>query len=84
VHNPVAYRALGLEFELWGFASLGVTSLYLQHFESLLSTSKYARFNVLRTFQKSSIVRKLLYALRSGFFDLAVVPMVVGMFEAFS
>lgn len=78
VHNSVAYRALALEFELWAFASLEVTSLYLLHFEHLLSTSKYARYNVLRTFQKSAIVRKLLYALRSGSFDLSIASTVVG------
>lgn len=78
VHNSVAYRSLGLEFELWSFAATGVTSLYLQHFECLLSTSKHARYNVLRTFQKSTIVRKLLYALRSGMFNPGVVPAVVG------
>jgi len=54
--------------------------LYLQHFEYLLSTSKHARYNALRTFQKSSIVRKLLYAFRSGLFDPTVVPVVVGMY----
>lgn len=76
--NSVAYRSLGLEFELWSHASLGVTSLYLQHFEYLLSTSKHARFNLLRTFQKSAMVRKLLFTLRSGLFDPAVVSIVVG------
>lgn len=78
VHNSAAYRALGLEFELWSHASLGVVTLYLQHFEYLLSTSKHARYNVLRTFQKSAMVKKMLYALRSGYFDAEVVPVVVG------
>lgn len=78
VHNPVAYRALGLEIELWAFGPLGVTSLYLQHFEYLLWSSKHARYNVLRTFQKSGMVKKLLYALRSDLFDPNVVPVVVG------
>ncbi|ORY31849.1 hypothetical protein BCR39DRAFT_525741 [Naematelia encephala] len=77
VHNSVAYRALGLEFELWSLAPLGVTSLYLQHFEYLLQTSKHSRFNLLRTFQKSAMVRKLLYALRSNLFEPSVVPVVV-------
>ena len=78
VHNSVAYRALGVEFELWSHAPLGVTSLYLEHFQYLLIDSKHRRFNLLRTFQKSAMIRKLLYALRSGLFDPAVVPVVVG------
>ena len=78
VHNSIAYRSLGLKVEMWAFASLGVTSLYLQHFEHLLLNSKHARYNVLRSFQKSNMVKKLLYALRSGYFDPSMVPMVVG------
>ena len=77
VHNSAAYRSLGLEFEVWARASLGVVTLYLQHFEHLLTTSKHSRYNILRTFQKTAVVRKLLYALRSGLFDLSVVPVVV-------
>jgi len=59
---------------------LGVTSLYLEHFQYLLIDSKHRRFNLLRTFQKSAMIRKLLYALRSGLFDAAVVPVVVGKY----
>ncbi|KAL7420576.1 Beige protein-like 1 [Cryptotrichosporon argae] len=77
VHNSAAYRAIGLEFEMWSYAPLGVVSLYFQHFDYLLSTSKFKRFNLLRTFQKSGVVRKLLYAIRSGMFDPAVVPVAV-------
>jgi hypothetical protein len=77
VHNSVAYRALGTEFELWSCAPLGVVSLYLQHFDYLLRDSKHARYNLLRTFQKSTVVRKLLFAMRSGYFDPAIVPVVV-------
>ncbi|OCF40285.1 hypothetical protein I317_05918 [Kwoniella heveanensis CBS 569] len=77
VHNSVAYRALGLEFELWSYAPDDVVKYYLHHFEYLLSASKHKRFNILRTFQKSAMVKKMLYALRSGLFDLEVVPHVI-------
>ncbi|KAK4689020.1 hypothetical protein P7C73_g1097, partial [Tremellales sp. Uapishka_1] len=77
VYNSAGYRSLGLEFELWSYAPLGVTALYLQHFQYLLVDSKHARYNLLRTFQKSSMVKKLLYALRSNLFDPAVIPVVV-------
>lgn len=78
VHNSVAYRALGLEFELWSYASDDVIRYYLQHFKHLLVTSKHKRFNILRTFQKSAMVKKMLYTLRSGLFAIEVVPDVVG------
>ncbi|ADV25860.1 hypothetical protein I305_04819 [Cryptococcus gattii E566] len=77
VHNTVAYRALGLEFELWSHASDDVIRYYLQHFKHLLATSKHKRFNILRTFQKSAMVKKMLYTLRSGLFAIEVVPDVV-------
>jgi hypothetical protein len=63
---------------MWSYGPLGVTALYLEHFQYLLVDSKHRRFNLLRTFQKSAMIRKLLYALRSGLFDAAVVPVVVG------
>ena len=54
-----------------------MVALYLQHFEHLLIRSRHSRYNILRTFQKAAMVRKLLFALRSGFFDPEVVPVVV-------
>lgn len=52
-------------------------TVYLQHFEILLVTSKHARYNILRTFQRSAIVKKMLFALRSGFFETAAVSIAV-------
>lgn len=77
VHNSVAYRALGLNFELWSSASSEVVTIYLQHFDALLSVSRHAHYNTLRTFQKSAIVKRMLFALRSGFFDTHAVEKVV-------
>lgn len=78
MHNSVAYRAIGLDFELWSLARRPVTEMYLQHFEYLITTSKHARFNALRTFQKAGAVKKLIFALRSGFFDQKLLPDVIG------
>lgn len=77
VNNSTAYRALGLEFELWALACKEVQELYFKHFEALLSISKHKRYNLLRTFQRSNIVRKLLFALRSGLYDAETLPMAV-------
>lgn len=77
VNNSTAYRALGLEFELWALACKDVQELYFKHFEELLAVSNHKRYNLLRTFQRSNIVRKLLYAMRSGLYDLETLPMAV-------
>lgn len=77
VQCSAGYKSLGLDFELWAHAQLPVVELFLEHFDSLLSKSQYKRFNLLRTFQKSNIVRKLLYAIRSGHYDPAAIPRAV-------
>lgn len=77
VQCSAGYKALALDFELWAHAQLPTVTLFLQHFEALLSASQYRRFNQLRTFQKSNVVRKLLYALRSGQYSPAAVPLAV-------
>lgn len=77
VHNSAAYRAIGLDFELWATAKDEVVALYFEDFSALLSVSKYKRYNLLRTFQKSNIVRKLLYAIRLGLYNLTTLPLAV-------
>ncbi|BEI85638.1 hypothetical protein CcaverHIS002_0510390 [Cutaneotrichosporon cavernicola] len=77
VQCSAGYKALGLDLELWAHAQLPTLTLYLQHFQALLAESQYRRFNQLRTFQKSNVVRKLLYALRSGHYTHAAVPLAV-------
>lgn len=78
VHNIAAYRAVALDFELWSKASSEVVSMYLQHFHHLVTTSKFSRFNNLRSFQKLGVVRKLLFALKSQWFPQSALPEVVG------
>lgn len=77
VHNSAAYRAIGLDFELWSSAPLDVTNIYFDSFQALLSKSQHRRYNLLVTFQKSHIVRKLLFSIRSGHFSADALPMAV-------
>jgi hypothetical protein len=82
VHNSAAYRAIGLEFELWASAPLAVQQLYFDHF-SLLLKSSHKRYNLLRTFQKSNPVRKLLFAIRQNLYELDVLPLAVATLRLF-
>lgn len=77
MHNSAAYRSIGLEFELWSSAPLDVQKLYFEHIDLLLSASKYKRFNLLRTFQRSGVVRKLLYTIRSGHYEPAALELAI-------
>ncbi|KAL1405839.1 Beige protein-like 1 [Vanrija albida] len=77
VHNSAAYRAIGLDFELWATAKDDVVALYFENFQALLAQSKYKRYNLLRTFQKSNMVRKLLFAIRLGLYNTTTIPLAV-------
>ncbi|KAG8791696.1 hypothetical protein FRC12_008394, partial [Ceratobasidium sp. 428] len=70
VTNVQAYRAVGLDLDLWSRTSTAVQQAYLSHFATLLTTSKFARFTVKSRFQshKIPVVKKLLLAIQIGIF----------------
>ncbi|KAG8739840.1 hypothetical protein FRC10_005070 [Ceratobasidium sp. 414] len=80
VTNIQAYRALGLDLDLWSRTSTVVQQAYLAHFSTLLSTSKFARFTIKSRFQshKVPVVKKLLLAIQLGTFKDEMELRVVG------
>ncbi|KAJ6588193.1 beach-domain-containing protein [Mycena capillaripes] len=77
VVNAVAYRAIALDFELWGRTRQEVQRVHLEHFTTLLITSRYKKFNIKQRFAKIGLVRKLLFALQTNWYQPEVVPFVV-------
>ncbi|CAH7677268.1 hypothetical protein PPACK8108_LOCUS12399 [Phakopsora pachyrhizi] len=73
IANPLAFRFLLLDFDLWASAE---ASIQLKHFESLrvmIETSIYSRFNIKRIVNRVmyvDIIPKMLRALRSRQFSL--------------
>ena len=65
--NPFLYRIVMLDFELWSQTSLELQRRHLFHFQLLLRTSRYRRFNVKRV-AKMQIVKKLIHAIRSNLY----------------
>ncbi|KAF7319608.1 hypothetical protein HMN09_00301200 [Mycena chlorophos] len=77
VVNAVAYRAIALDFELWSKTRAEVQRVHLEHFTTLLITSRYKRFNTKQRFAKIGLVRKLLFALQTNWYGPEVVVHVV-------
>ncbi|KAF7329558.1 hypothetical protein MKEN_00218700 [Mycena kentingensis (nom. inval.)] len=77
VVNAVAYRAIALDFELWSKTRAEVQRVHLEHFTTLLITSRYKRFNVKQRFVKVGLVRRLLFALQTSWYAPEVVVHVV-------
>ncbi|KAJ7639738.1 beach-domain-containing protein [Mycena polygramma] len=77
VVNAVAYRAIALDFELWARTRQEVQRVHLEHFTTLLIASRYKKFNVKQRFAKIGLVRKLLFALQTNWYQPEVVPYVI-------
>ncbi|KAJ7052675.1 beach-domain-containing protein [Mycena amicta] len=77
VVNAVAYRAIALDFDLWSKTRAEVQRVHLEHFTTLLITSRYKRFNVKQRFAKIGLVRRLLFALQTNWYAPEMVVHVV-------
>jgi len=80
--NTVAYRAIALDFELWSRARKDIQQVYLEHFTTLLQTSRYKRFNSRQKFAKMGLVRKLLFVLQTDWFQHDMIPFVMDALKA--
>ncbi len=76
IHNSTAYKTL-TRFDLWSTAPLDVLEVFFEQFHSLLK-SKHKRFNMMKYFKKSGLVRRILWALRAELFQPQAIPLVLG------
>lgn len=67
--NVVAYRAIALDFSLWSRARKEIQRTHLEHFTTLLQTSKYKTFNMKQRLSSMGLVRKLLFALQADWYS---------------
>ncbi|KZT70568.1 beach-domain-containing protein [Daedalea quercina L-15889] len=75
--NTVAYRAVALDFQLWASARAEIQRLHLEHFSTLLLTSKYKRFNVKHRFAKMGVARKLLFVMQTSLYSYDMFPLLL-------
>ncbi|EPQ51421.1 beach-domain-containing protein [Gloeophyllum trabeum ATCC 11539] len=76
--NTLAYRAIALDFELWSRTKPEIQRSYMEHFVTLLSTSKHKRFNAKQRFAKLNVVRKLLFVLQTNWYRDDMTPSIIG------
>jgi hypothetical protein len=76
VVNIPAYRAIALDFELWSRTRKEIQRVYLEHFTTVLQTSRFKRFNVWQRFAKLGLVRRLLFVLQTDWFQKDMAPFV--------
>ncbi|KAK4989327.1 Beige protein-like 1 [Elasticomyces elasticus] len=71
--NPMAYRILLVDFDIWRRADTDTQRIYYAQFIGFLTDNKYRAFNSKRL-RKMRIVRRLLEALKSDECDATILP----------
>ncbi|KAF2139013.1 uncharacterized protein K452DRAFT_255050 [Aplosporella prunicola CBS 121167] len=79
--NPLAYRALLIDFDLWRKCSTDTQTLYYRQFEVFAKDSKYHVFNAKRL-TRMRIIKRLLDALKGESFTYEVFPHFINAFKA--
>lgn len=80
--NTVAYKAIALDFELWSKTRKEIQRVHLEHFITVLKTSRYRNFNGKQRFAKMGLVRKLLFVLQTDWYHHDTIPYVMDALRA--
>ena len=77
ITNTVAYRAIALDFQLWSRTKKEIQLVHLEHFATLLETSRHKRFNMKQRMSKMGVARKLLFVLQTDWYPSDMLPFVL-------
>ncbi|TBU31477.1 beach-domain-containing protein [Dichomitus squalens] len=77
ITNTVAYRAIALDFQLWSRTRKEIQLVHLEHFATLLETSRHKRFNMKQRMSKLGVVRKLLFVLQTDWYPNDMLPFLL-------
>lgn len=75
--NTTAYRAIALDFQLWSRTRQEIQLVHLEHFSTLLDSSRHKRFNVKQRMGKMGVVRKLLFVLQTDWYNQDMLPFLL-------
>ncbi|KAH9846387.1 beach-domain-containing protein [Lenzites betulinus] len=75
--NTVAYRTIALDFQLWSRTRREIQLVHLEHFVTLLDTSRHKRFNSKQRIAKMGVVRKLLFVLQTDWYGQDMLPFLL-------
>ncbi|KAK9472148.1 uncharacterized protein V1510DRAFT_366256 [Dipodascopsis tothii] len=81
ITNPLAYRILLVDYDIWRIASLDTLKAYFRQFALFGLESTYATFNSKRM-NRMRIVKKFLQALKSGSFTKESLPYLMDAFKS--
>lgn len=80
LNNPLAYRTLLVDSDMWRQADLEVQTLYYKQFEIFASQSQHSRFNAKRIL-RMRIVKKWLEALKGQPISTEILPAFMSAFK---
>ncbi|KAI9715083.1 MAG: hypothetical protein M1812_006201 [Candelaria pacifica] len=81
INNPLAYRTLLTEFDMWRKTAPATQKLYYKQFVDFGVTSVRAKFNIKRLL-RSRIIKRLLDALKGETFSTEVFPDFLNAFKS--
>ncbi|KAI9465845.1 beach-domain-containing protein [Lactarius psammicola] len=82
ITNPVAYRFIALDFELWSRTRGAIQRVHLEHFFDLAVTSRYRRFNVKQQLAGVGLTRRFLFAWQTSWYSAEILPSFLKSFRA--
>ena len=82
ITNPVAYRFIALDFELWSGTHSEIQCVHLEHFIDLVVTSRYRDFNVNQQLSGMGLTRRFLFVWQTSFYEAETVPHFLKSFKA--
>ncbi|KAK0199746.1 beach-domain-containing protein [Desarmillaria ectypa] len=75
--NAIAYKVIALDFEFWSRTRKEVQRVYLEHFITLLQTSRYKAFNIKQRMAKLGLIRRLLFVLQMEWYQHDIIPHLI-------
>ncbi|KAH9042628.1 beach-domain-containing protein [Lactarius pseudohatsudake] len=82
ITNPVAYRFIALDFELWSRTRGAIQRVHLEHFFDLVVTSRHKRFNVKQQLAGVGLTRRFLFAWQTSWYSAETLPSFLKSFRA--
>ncbi|KAI0300557.1 beach-domain-containing protein [Multifurca ochricompacta] len=82
ITNPIAYRFIALDFELWSHTRDEIQRAHLEHFIDLLVTSRYRRFNAKQRLSGIDLTRLFLFVWQTSWYPAESLPFFLKSFKA--
>jgi hypothetical protein len=74
ITNPIAYRFIALDFELWSRTRDEIQRVHLEHFIDLVITSRHRQFNVKQRLSGLGLTRRFLFVWQTSCYTGGNVP----------